>query len=423
MKGRLKPFLICLFILISATHVIAEVNLTSLVEKIQPAIGTILTYNKDNKPLSQGSGFFINTEGHFITNYHVLKGAHQAEVKTHDGKKYRITSVVTENKAMDLIKVSTDIPRTSAQWLNVTGVLPAIAERIVVMGSPLGLAQTISEGIVSGVREIPNRGKILQISAPISPGSSGSPVVNMKGHVVGVATFYLLKGQSLNFAIPAQYLIDLKSFGTRKALSAWTKDTGPTPAKKKTQKSRLFVDTEPERARIRILNIKPKFHQGIVLNPGRYHVEVSANGYKMEKVWVKIKPGEKKNLKISLKKTPQSPSKSEDKLVSIGNAYLDKKEYKEAIWAFKQAIDFDPDNAEAYNNLGIANSKLGCYSESIDHINTGSTLKVKFPRLFGYSESIDHSDIDDTLEVDCPGINGYKEAIWAYKQVLIFGLF
>ena len=144
MNSRLKPFLICLFILVLATHAFAEVNLTSLVEKIQPAVSTILTYGKDNKFIGQGSGFFIDSDGHLITNYHVLAGAYQAEVKTQDGKKYPIVSVIAENKAMDLIKIFADIPGGPVQWIDVTGDLPSIAERIVVIGSPMGLAQTIN---------------------------------------------------------------------------------------------------------------------------------------------------------------------------------------------------------------------------------------------------------------------------------------
>jgi hypothetical protein len=70
---------------------------------------------------------------------------------------------------------------------------------------------------------------------------------------------------------------------------------------KKPQQSRLFVYTVPEGVRVRILNIKPKFYQGIILKPGRYHVEVSADGYEMKKMWIKIGPGEDKNLRISLK--------------------------------------------------------------------------------------------------------------------------
>jgi len=79
--------------------------------------------------------------------------------------------------------------------------------------------------------------------------------------------------------------------------------------KKRSQKARLFVETNPKDARVRILNIRPKFHQGIILRPGRYHIEVSAKGYQMKKMWITIKKGETKTLRVSLKKKP-SPSQS-----------------------------------------------------------------------------------------------------------------
>ncbi len=411
MKGRLKPFLICLFIILLATYAIAGMNLTSLVKKIQPAVSSILTYDKDNKLLGLGSGFFIDPEGHLITNYHVLEGAHQAEVKTRDGKKYPITSVMAENKAMDLIKVSTDIPRGSIQWLNVTGTLPSITERIVVIGGPMGLAQTISEGIVSGVREIPNMGKILQILVPISPGSSGSPVVNMKGQVIGVATLsqsvvYLMKGQNLNFAIPAQDLIDMKSSGVHKTLSEWSHDASQKLVREKSQPSRLFVDTEPERARIQILNIKPKFLQGIMLNPGQYHIEVSANGYEMEKMGIKIAPGEDKILKIALKKLPRSTFIAPEELVPIGNAYFDKGEYKKAIEAYKQAIRIDPNYAVAHYNLGVAYGKHSHYNEAIEAFKQSARINP--------DDAAAHSSLGNAYD----SLGRYNEAIQAYKQAI-----
>ncbi len=89
------------------------------------------------------------------------------------------------------------------------------------VGSPMGLEQTISEGIVSAVREIPNLGKIFQISAPISSGSSGSPVINMKGEVIGVATFQFIKGQNLNFAVSGKYVMDLKHKKTGMTIKEW----------------------------------------------------------------------------------------------------------------------------------------------------------------------------------------------------------
>ena len=161
MNRKLGLPLICIVIIILASHSIAEVDLTDIVENIYPAVVTVITFDKEKKPLGQGSGFFIDANGHLITNYHVLEGAYHAVAKTYDGKKYLIKSVIGENKEMDLIKVLADIPRSSVQWINVTGTLPSLAERVVVVGSPMGLEQTVSEGIVSGVRSIPDIGNIL----------------------------------------------------------------------------------------------------------------------------------------------------------------------------------------------------------------------------------------------------------------------
>ena len=88
--------------------------------------------------------------------------------------------------------------------------MPSEGEDIVVIGNPLGLESTVSAGIVSAVRDIPAFGKILQITAPVSPGSSGSPVVNIKGEVIGIATLVIKEGQNLNFAIPSDKIIALK---------------------------------------------------------------------------------------------------------------------------------------------------------------------------------------------------------------------
>src|SRR5207244_12044035 len=75
---------------------------------------------------------------------------------------------------------------------------------VVVIGKPFGLAGSVTNGIVSAVRDIPGFGRIIQITAAISPGSSGSPVVNMQSQVIGVATFQITGGQSVNFAIPSE---------------------------------------------------------------------------------------------------------------------------------------------------------------------------------------------------------------------------
>jgi serine protease Do len=135
-------------------------HIAPMVKKIQPAVVTVVAYNVNREVSNLGSGFFIDKKGYLITNYHVLKDSYAADVKTYDGKKYPIELVVAENKSSDLIKVWVNIPESSVHWITVTETEPSIADRVVVVGSPLGLEQTVSEGIVSAVRELPVVGKV-----------------------------------------------------------------------------------------------------------------------------------------------------------------------------------------------------------------------------------------------------------------------
>jgi len=194
-------FLICLTIF-SSSLTIAQEDLTAIVKRISPSVVVILAYDKEGKLYGQGSGFFINEKGYIITNGHVLERANRAEVKTADGNIYTVKEVLAEDSKADIILLSVAIPGEVVHPITISTSFPNVGEQVMVIGNPLGLEQTVSEGIVSAVREISAYGKVVQITAPISPGSSGSPVVNMQGHVIGVATFQMAKGQNLNFSIP-----------------------------------------------------------------------------------------------------------------------------------------------------------------------------------------------------------------------------
>ena len=207
----LLPSVTFFFCFIFALPALAQEKLPEIVKKIEPATVVILTYDKDGKIIGQGSGFFISKNGDVITNRHVLAGAHRAEVKTINGKVYPIMLIVAEDKEADIIRASVNLPVESVYPLSVSSSIPEVGERVAIIGSPLGLERTVSDGIVSAVREIPAFGKIYQITAPISSGSSGSPVVNMKGEVIGVATFQFVEGQNLNFAIPGERIAKLKT--------------------------------------------------------------------------------------------------------------------------------------------------------------------------------------------------------------------
>jgi hypothetical protein len=199
------------FVFLLPWQAYSDDSLPKLVRKIQPAVVTILSYDSQGKLKKQGSGFFIN-EGYFVTNYHVLGGAFRVEVKTSEGKHYLVKRIIAKDKTGDLIIAITDDPflKFNVDGLKITPVIPEVGERVVVIGSPMGLEQTLSEGVVSAVRDIPDFGEIIQITAPVSHGSSGSPVVNMNGEVIGVATFILKEGQNLNFAIPGNRVLSLQ---------------------------------------------------------------------------------------------------------------------------------------------------------------------------------------------------------------------
>jgi S1-C subfamily serine protease len=191
-----------------------DINIGDLFNKVNPAVATVITYDSGNNKFSQGSGFFINKDGHFITNYHVVKGAYSIVVQLKDKIELKVAYVLAENEEKDLIKLAVDIPGGSLEpgmWLDIDPELPDVADKIIVIGTPMGLGRTVSDGIISAIREIPDRGLVCQMTAPISRGSSGSPVIDMHGKVVGVAFLQIVNGQNLNFAIPGENIINLKT--------------------------------------------------------------------------------------------------------------------------------------------------------------------------------------------------------------------
>ena len=183
-------------------------ELSHVVGPAQKSVVTVAAFDLDGERLKIGSGFFIHQDGTLVTNNHVLEGAYKAEIRTADGEKFLIEAVIARNPLMDLMKVRVDIPAEKVVPVQLAddAHLPVIADRVVVIGSPMGLEQTVSEGIVSAVRRLPAGGEVYQLTAPISQGSSGGPVLSLNGQVVGVVTFQAASGQNLNFAVSVKAL-------------------------------------------------------------------------------------------------------------------------------------------------------------------------------------------------------------------------
>ena len=168
-------------------------------------VASTVTIETDN---SQGSGFFVGTNM-IATNYHVIEGATKAICYVNGSStQYKIEGYLALNKSADLIILKvTGLNRESIKFTT-DSVFPG--DKIYAIGSPKGLQATISDGIVSGLRDFDGH-KLIQITAPISPGSSGGPVLNSKGELIGISVGQLKDGQNLNFAIPISYIQILKT--------------------------------------------------------------------------------------------------------------------------------------------------------------------------------------------------------------------
>ena len=207
MKRNFPRIIFLVIILLTLSNIsFAQTDLVSLVKKVKPAIVAIYTFDNHGQGLMQGSGFFINNQGDVITNWHVIENAHSAVIKTFEGNSYLVKEVLGGSKESDLALLSVDTRNDTVQSLAISNLTPEIGERVLVMGNPLSLEFSVSDGIVAAIRNIPEypSGKVIQITAPVSSGSSGSPVMNMQGEVIAIAFYVYFHGENLNFAIPSQ---------------------------------------------------------------------------------------------------------------------------------------------------------------------------------------------------------------------------
>jgi S1-C subfamily serine protease len=175
-------------------------DIPAIAKAANPAIVTIITAAGD-KPITQGTGFIVSADGVIVTNYHVIKEGNKAIAKFSDGAVLPVDGVLAADKHRDLAIIKIQGKFRTLNLGNSDRV--QVGEEVVAIGNPLGLELTVSNGIVSGLRTDKEAGgKFLQTTAPISPGSSGGPLFNMLGEVIGINTMYLEGGENLNFAIP-----------------------------------------------------------------------------------------------------------------------------------------------------------------------------------------------------------------------------
>ena len=180
-----------------------------IAQKTFPSVVILVMRDSHGQPTSLGSGFFVK-EDVVATNLHVIEGAASGYAKIVGKKpKYDIAGFVAIDQHADLVLLKVSKAKAPALALGDNNDI-AVGDEVYAIGNPQGLEGTFSKGIVSSIRKLDDD-SLLQITAPISPGSSGGPVLSTEGKVVGVSVAMFKSGQNLNFAIPSSYLRPLLS--------------------------------------------------------------------------------------------------------------------------------------------------------------------------------------------------------------------
>jgi V8-like Glu-specific endopeptidase len=180
----------------------AQESIADIVKRSSDAVVLIVISDSAGQETALGSGFLVSADGEIVTNYHVIKEAHSAIVKLSNGAFFPVSGVLASDADKDLAIIKVNGKNLPFLTLGDIDKLQ-VGDHVVAIGSPLGLEGTVSDGIVSAIRNVASK-KWIQTTAPVSHGNSGGPLLDMSDHVVGVITWgvNLEAGQNLNFAAP-----------------------------------------------------------------------------------------------------------------------------------------------------------------------------------------------------------------------------
>ena len=324
-------------------------SLPDLIRRVKPSVVSVLTYDSKDEPLISGTGFFIRP-GEIVTNMHVIKGAHRVEIHTLEGKgrTYPVAGALAIDEEADLALLSVNLPEEKSRPLPLASVLPEEGEQVFLIGNPLRLEGSISDGIVSAIREVPALGRIIQVTAPVSHGNSGSPLFNMRGQVIGIVTVKVTNGQNINLALGASRIAEL--------------DRGPLTA----------FDQITSKGRANPTELADLWYRGGIDSMwlGNYdnalnYFETAANrNPRRPETWLqigycKVKQGRNDEAIRAYQRALTLRPNSADAQNKLGDAYFFAGRFSEAIAAYQQAARLRPTEGEAYYNLALAYLEMG----------------------------------------------------------------
>ena len=330
----------------------------------------IETFDARGEKLSRGSGFFVDSD-RVVTNRHVIEGAYRAEVHSSTGSIYPVKGVLAVDAEGDIALLKIEAPANPVRPLPIDRTSPQEGESVVVIGNPFGLEGSVTNGIVSAVRDIPTFGRIIQITAPISPGSSGSPVVNMQGQVIGVATLQITGGQSVNFAIPSERISRLQTV----PLMSLSDLVVANSRNKRAKAVQFFRDGLSFLSKDDCEKALPYFEKAVE-SDGNYAEAWAQTGFCKEKLGRHSEAIEASKKAVGLRASSESYFN-----IGLANYYL--KQYRDAAEAYRQAIRLDPYNAaDAYYALGLVYRDWGRADDEIQAYKQAIRLKPDYTSAY-----------------------------------------
>ena len=402
LRRRLPYITGAVLLLLSITTSAPALTTEQLAEKALAATVSLEMKDSTGTTLSFGSGFFVKPN-QIATNFHVIAGARQGTAKL-VGKytRYQIEGIVATDKDNDLAVLNVTASGVTPLSLGDSDTVN-IGAKVYVAGNPKGLEGTFSDGLISRRESYPK--KRLQMTAPISPGSSGGPVLNSKGEVIGisVSVHRALDAQNLNFAIPSNSLKALlKEARSAKPLSQNSQSiSAETYFLRGNAKYGLGLYDAAIVAYTLAILLEPDdadayYNRGLAkYNLDQYFAAIA--DYDMA---IRLKPDDaaayinrglaKANLKqyfaaisdydMAILLEPDDA----DAYYNRGNAKVGLEQYFAAISDYGMAILLEPDDAAAYINRGLAKENLKQYAAAISDYDKAIRLKPDFAHAYLY---------------------------------------
>ena len=205
-RPRIRTLLIAFVLSLALPCALAAQDFGKIVRQSGQSVVTILSYDASGSADRQGSGVFITSDGEILTNAHVVDGAYSVKIVSSMGE-FSQATILFKNKLMDLALLKVQGSITPAvpepEFLSYE-----VGDKVIAVGSPMGLQSTVSEGMISGIRELQNGIELIQTTAPISPGSSGGALLDSEGRLIGITTETIEGAQNINFALSLKTIDD-----------------------------------------------------------------------------------------------------------------------------------------------------------------------------------------------------------------------